>query len=72
MTENWGKRYTSQEKKEKKKIHSLVKSFVFELDFGEMFILIYNDTCNDANKRSLSVGFDIYGNTIQYDFINVN
>ncbi len=36
MTENWGKRDTSQEKKK----HSLVKIFVFEVDFGEMFILI--------------------------------
>ncbi len=44
---------------ESEKKYSLV-SFVFELDFGEMFILISNDPCNDANKRTLSVGLNIY------------
>ncbi len=35
---------------------NLLVSFVFDLDFGE----ISNDTCNDANKCSLSVGLNIY------------
>ncbi len=36
-----------------------------------MFVLISNDTCNDANKRSLSVGLYICMETL-YDFINVS
>ncbi len=55
-TENCGKLESSQRKNIY--IYSLV-SFIFELDFGEMFILISNDTCNDANKRTLSVGLNI-------------
>ncbi len=48
--------------REKKKL--LIKSFVFELDFGEIFILISNDTCNDTNKSSLSAVLNIYMATL--------